>query len=233
MSLEENFQDILRTIALSCRKVNRSSEEVKPIWVTKSVSHEKVRELFQLGPKRIGENRAGELKKKVSQLEDYRYECHFLGHLQSNKIKEVIPHVDYLHSLDRISLAEKINQFLIKKNLPSLKALIQVNISGEETKQGIKREEMESFLKAVIPLEKIQLVGLMTMAPFTKDESMVRSCFKSLRELGEEMQARFAPKITLSDFSMGMSNDFEIAIEEGATFIRIGRKLFGERVYAK
>ena len=231
MPLYENLEKILKVIELTCFKVGRSVEEIKPIWVTKSVLAVKAAELSRYNQKRIGENRAGELKKKVSELKDFNYEYHFLGHLQSNKIKDVIPHIDYLHSLDKVSLAEKINQFLVRKNLPTLKVLLQVNLSGEKIKQGMKVEEVEDFFKAVASLKKIRLVGLMTMAPFTEERSVIRNCFRALKKLGAEIQARFDGKVVLKDFSMGMSNDFDIAIEEGATFIRIGRKLFGERVY--
>ncbi len=230
MSLATNLTTILKRIKNACEQVGRPLTEVKPIWVTKTVSIATIKEVLALNQQLIGENKAQEIAKKIPLLRENNYQCHFLGNLQSNKIKNVIPHIHYLHSLDKITLAEKIEKFLQQNpSLPKLKVLIQINSSGETNKHGIKENELDLFLEKTLAFSRLEIKGLMTMAPFTEDQKAIRSCFRGLKKLQLKTLEKFKGKLELNELSMGMSNDFELAIAEGATMVRIGRLLFGER----
>ncbi|WML39019.1 YggS family pyridoxal phosphate-dependent enzyme [Neobacillus sp. OS1-2] len=223
MKVTDNLKTIRQQINDACHKVHRGTDEVKLIAVTKYVSIERAREALEAGIRNLGENRDEGLLEKWEVLQD-KPKWHYIGTLQTRKVKNVIDKVDYIHSLDRLSLAEEINKRANKK----IKCLVQVNVSGEESKHGLSEVEAISFIESLHPFENISVVGLMTMAPFTNDEQILRGCFRKLRELRDQVQSLqldFAPCIELS---MGMSNDFTIAIEEGATMVRIGTALVGE-----
>jgi PLP dependent protein len=223
MKVAENLIHIRQKVNNACQKVNRTPDEVKLIAVTKYVSIERANEAIEAGILNLGENRDDGLLAKWDVLGDKSL-WHFIGTLQTRKVKNIIDKVEYIHSLDRISLAEEINKRALKK----IKCLLQVNVSGEESKHGLAPEDVTDFIKNLRPYENISIEGLMTMAPYTDDEEQLRACFRKLRELREQIKnldLDFAP---CSELSMGMSNDFEIAIEEGATMIRIGTALVGE-----
>jgi PLP dependent protein len=222
MKVAENLIHIRQQIINACQKVNRAPDEVKLIAVTKYVSIERAQEAMDAGIINLGENRNDGLLKKWNVLGDKPF-WHFIGTLQTRKVKNIIDKVEYIHSLDRISLAEEINKRAIKK----MKCLVQVNVSQEESKHGLALEEVIDFIKSLHPYENISIEGLMTMAPFTDDEEQLRSCFRSLKELQEEIKNLNLDYAPCTELSMGMSNDFEIAIEEGATMIRIGTALVG------
>jgi PLP dependent protein len=222
MKVAENLIHIRQQIINACQKVNRAPDEVKLIAVTKYVSIERAQEAMDAGIINLGENRDDGLLKKWNVLGDKPF-WHFIGTLQTRKVKNIIDKVEYIHSLDRISLAEEINKRAIKK----MKCLVQVNVSQEESKHGLALEEVIDFIKSLHPYENISIEGLMTMAPFTDDEEQLRSCFRSLKELQEEIKNLNLDYAPCTELSMGMSNDFEIAIEEGATMIRIGTALVG------
>lgn len=222
MKVAENLIHIRQQIINACRKVNRAPDEVKLIAVTKYVSIERAQEALDAGILNLGENRDDGLLKKWNVLGDKPF-WHFIGTLQTRKVKNIIDKVEYIHSLDRISLAEEINKRAIKK----MKCLVQVNVSQEESKHGLALEEVIDFIKSLYPYENIIIEGLMTMAPYTDDEEQLRSCFRSLKELQEEIKTLNLDYAPCTELSMGMSNDFEIAIEEGATMIRIGTALVG------
>jgi PLP dependent protein len=222
MKVAENLIHIRQQIINACQKVNRAPDEVKLIAVTKYVSIERAQEAMDAGIINLGENRDDGLLKKWNVLGDKPF-WHFIGTLQTRKVKSIIDKVEYIHSLDRISLAEEINKRAIKK----MKCLVQVNVSQEESKHGLALEEVIDFIKSLHPYENISIEGLMTMAPFTDDEEQLRSCFRSLKELQEEIKNLNLDYAPCTELSMGMSNDFEIAIEEGATMIRIGTALVG------
>lgn len=222
MKVAENFIHISQQISHACQKVNRTPDEVKLIAVTKYVSIERANEALEAGIINLGENRDEGLLKKWEVLGDKPL-WHFIGSLQTRKVKNIIDKVEYIHSLDRISLAEEINKRAVKK----MKCLVQVNVSQEESKHGLAPEHVLDFIKDLHPYENISIEGLMTMAPLTDDEEQLRNCFRKLKELREQIKdcnLDFAP---CTELSMGMSNDFEIAIEEGATMIRIGTALVG------
>ncbi|MFS0861408.1 YggS family pyridoxal phosphate-dependent enzyme [Fredinandcohnia sp. 179-A 10B2 NHS] len=223
MNVKTNLEEITTKIAAACARSNRSEETVSIIAVTKYVSIETTKEAIEAGVIHIGENRDNGLLKKKEAIED-NATWHFIGSLQTKKVKSIINQVDYLHSLDRISLAEEIQKRAENKK----KCFIQVNTSGEESKHGIEPEQVIPFVKALIDFPSIEVVGLMTMAPYTEDDALIRNCFRDLRELKNNVQALGLTYAPCNELSMGMSNDFEIAIEEGATFIRLGTSLVGK-----
>lgn len=223
MRVADNLEQIQQNIKHACVKVNRNPEEIKVIAVTKYVTIERAAEALEAGVTNLGENRDEGLLTKWDVLKD-KPVWHFIGTLQTRKVKNIIDKVEYIHSLDRISLAEEINKRAEKK----IKCLVQVNVSQEESKHGLRSIEVLDFVKSLEPYENIIVAGLMTMAPYTDDENTLRSCFRKLRELRnqvKELELDFAP---CDELSMGMSNDYIIAIEEGATMVRIGTALVGE-----
>ncbi|MBD7936801.1 MULTISPECIES: YggS family pyridoxal phosphate-dependent enzyme [Cytobacillus] len=223
MNVQENLKRIKENIQTVCEKMNRPSDDVKIIAVTKYVSTERAQEAIAAGVNNLGENRDEGLLEKQAVINNGAV-WHYIGSLQSRKVKNIINEVDYIHSLDRMSLAKEIE----KRAKKSIKCFIQVNVSGEDSKQGLSREEVIPFVKALSDFKQIEVVGLMTMAPLTNDETVLRNCFRNLKLLQQEvvsLQLSHAPCIELS---MGMSNDYQIAIEEGATMVRIGTALVGK-----
>ena len=223
LSIAENVATIRDRINRACEKANRHPNEIEIIAVTKSTTIEKARELLDHGIIHLGENRDREFLHKYEAIKD-QATWHFIGTLQTRKVKNIIDYVNYIHSLDRLKLAEEINK---RANKP-ISCFVQVNVSNEPTKHGLPVEEMIPFIEKLKDLPNIQVVGLMTMAPHTDDENLIRSVFRKLKELKEEVQERSFPHAPSKELSMGMSNDFEIAIEEGATFVRIGTALVKE-----
>ncbi len=223
MRVAEKLEKINQQINKACLKVERDPAEVRLIAVTKYVSTERAREALEAGLSDLGENRDDALLEKWEVLKD-KPNWHYIGTLQTRKVKNIINIVEYIHSLDRLSLAEEIN----KRATHKIKCLVQVNVSGEESKHGLSPEEAIVFIESLRPLENISVEGLMTMAPFTNDEQILRACFQKLRKLRNQVQALNVDFAPCTELSMGMSNDFTIAIEEGATMVRIGTALVGE-----
>jgi len=223
LTVQENLSVIREEISTACKRVGRDPEEITLIAVTKYASVEKTRELLDAGIYHFGENRDHEFLRKHAIFGD-RPTWHFIGTLQSRKVKHVIPYIDYLHSLDRLSLAREIE----KRATRPVNCFVQVNVSGEESKHGLAPENVLSFLESLYDYKKIRIVGLMTIAPYTRDERLLRRVFRDLKQLQEDVQKRGFDHAPCTELSMGMSNDFIIAIEEGATMIRIGRKLVGD-----
>ena len=223
MRVAEKYEIIKQQINEACLRVNRNPEEIRVIAVTKYVSTERANEALQAGIINLGENRDEGLLRKWEELKDKPL-WHYIGSLQTRKVKNIVNIVGYIHSLDRISLAEEIN----KRAEHKVKCLVQVNVSGEESKHGLRAEEVLTFIESLRNFEHISVEGLMTMAPLTDNESQIRECFHKLRELRKQVQALNLDYAPCTELSMGMSNDFEIAIEEGATMVRIGTALVGE-----
>lgn len=221
-SVELNLSEIQQNIRNACERANRSAEDVKIIAVTKYVSTERTLEAINSGVKHLGENRDDGFLMKWDAISS-NATWHFIGTLQSKKVKNIIDKVDYIHSLDRKSLAEEIH----KRAKKTVKCFIQVNVSGEDSKHGLKPEEVPGFVKTLAEFHNIEIVGLMTMAPFTEEEELLRNCFRGLKSLQQEIQSMNLPVAPCTELSMGMSNDYKIAIEEGATFVRIGSALVG------
>lgn len=222
MSVQDNYQHIQNEIKTHASKAGL---DILPrvIAVTKYVTIERAKEAYDAGIRHFGENRLEGFQAKREALPD-DVVMHFIGTLQSRKVKEVIDDIDYLHALDRKSLAKEIN----KRASHVVKCFVQVNVSEEESKHGLALEEVDAFIELLEQYENIQVVGLMTMAPYTEDEAEIRQIFETLRNKRDEIQAKQLDYAPCTELSMGMSNDYEIAAEEGATFVRIGTKLVGK-----
>ena len=194
------------------------------IAVTKYHSIDEAREAYDAGVRHFGENRVeGFLEKREALPENA--EVHFIGTLQSRKVKDIAGHLHYLHSLDRESVAKKIEQY----SEHAVKCFVQVNVSGEASKHGLSPEEVPDFLEAMESYSKVQIIGLMTMAPHTEDESEISAVFERLAALRDSLKADNHGNIQVEELSMGMSNDYGIAIRHGASYVRIGSKLMGSR----
>lgn len=223
MSLAENLLEVQENIKKACIRSGRNPESVQIIAVTKYVDIEKTAEVINLGLHHIGENRTQPALEKYDALHG-RAVWHFIGSIQSKKVKQIIDKFDYIHSLDRLSLAEEIQRRaepLGKK----IKCFIQVNVSGEESKSGISPEELTHFVDKLKSFSLIDVIGLMTMAPLTEEKEEIRAVFRRLRELRDLLNERHIYHFPIQELSMGMSNDYEIAVEEGATFVRLGSVL--------
>ncbi len=214
MNIKQNIKRVQQTIQ-TCQ---HDLERVRIVAATKYAGIKQMEELYEAGITIMGENRVDAFLEKKEQL-TLPIEWHFIGTLQSRKVKEIINDIEVLHSLDRLSLAREIEKY---RHNP-LKCLIQVNISGETTKHGLKKEQVLPFLKELQTFSKIEVVGLMTMAPQTTNEETIRLCFRELKNLQEMIQLTYHQ---CTELSMGMSNDYLIAIEEGATYVRLGSILF-------
>ena len=223
MKVVDNLKNIEEKINIACENSGRDREAIKLIAVTKYVSVERANEALEAGILDLGENRDEGLLAKYEVLKD-KPNWHYIGSMQTRKVKNVIDKISYIHSLDRISLAEEIQK---RANEP-INCLVQVNVSGEESKHGLSPEETMDFIKGLSKFDKVNVAGLMTMAPLTDDEQILRKCFRKLKGIQVEIQNLALEHAPCTELSMGMSNDFMIAIEEGATMIRIGTALVGE-----
>ncbi len=222
----ESLEQVEERIIRACERAGRKRSEVLLLGASKGVPSEKIRRFYECGLSTFGENRVQEFLKKWEDLKDLPIHWHFIGRLQSNKVKYIIDKVDLIHSLDRESLLEEL-QKRAKLRGKVQEVLIEVNVGGEETKGGIEPENLIPFFEECLKAENIKVVGLMCIPPYREDPEEVRPYFSTLRKLKESVEKEFG--ISLKHLSMGMSHDFEIAIEEGATIVRIGTLLFGGR----
>lgn len=227
--IQENISNVLQKISEACAKSGRNTTDVKLIAVSKTKPISDIEEAYMTGIRDFGENKVQELDQKYPALEkDINW--HLIGHLQRNKVKYIIDKVSYIHSVDSLRLAEQIEEEAAKKDI-SVKILIEVNIADEETKFGIKPEEALDLVKAISLLKHVQIKGLMTIAPYTEDSETNRGYFKQLRNLSEDIKLQNIPGVEMKELSMGMTGDYEVAVEEGATFVRVGTGIFGNRNY--
>ncbi|WP_172249810.1 YggS family pyridoxal phosphate-dependent enzyme [Saccharibacillus deserti] len=226
MTLEQRIAHVNQTVSAACERAGRSPEEIHIVAVTKYVSTEKTANVFDSGIRHIGENRWQNAKPKWEALGS-RGIWHFIGQLQSNKVKDVIGKFAYIHSLDRLSLAKELERQAAAADI-TVKAFVQVNISGEDSKSGMPPEDVYDFVRKLREYPHLDIVGLMTMAPLDSDAEGARPVFRGLRELRDELNAREATEKPIEHLSMGMSGDFEVAIEEGATWLRLGSILVGK-----
>lgn len=225
LNIAHNLDMINQRIALACERSGRSSHEVQLIAVTKYVRIPRMQEAALAGITHFAENRLQDaLPKLVFFPSDITW--HYVGHLQTNKVRDVLPRFHYIHSLDRLRLAEEVAKHAERLQLRP-KCFIQVNVSGEESKYGIPPENMFALAESIRDAGIIDIVGLMTMAPYTEDPEETRPVFRKLKELQIQLLGKGWSNIEPHSLSMGMSNDFDIAIEEGATHIRIGTALVG------
>ena len=224
-TIKNNLEIINKKIKKAALKVNRNPEEIKLVAVTKTATTEQIEEAINAGVKIIGENRVQDAKKKY-QIFTADVEWHLIGHLQTNKAKYAVEIFNCIHSVDSIKLTQEIDKRSLQFG-KIMDVLVEVNVSGEETKYGIKSEEVETFLKEISEFPRIRIRGLMTIAPIVEDKEEVRPYFRKLRELSEKIKSKNIENIKMDYLSMGMTEDFEVAIEEGANMVRIGRGIFG------
>jgi len=230
LSVSENLRQVQDRVAAAARRAGLHSERVKIIAVTKGVPAERIKEALDAGIGDLGENRVQELTEKIAQLPSQT--CwHFIGHLQTNKVKSLVGRIALLHSLDRWELALELERRAGEQGL-TVPVLIQVNVSGERTKFGINPSELIDFLVDLQELHHVKAKGLMTIAPYVSDPEQARPFFRTLRLLARRANEKL-PGDSLPLLSMGMTNDFEVAVEEGANLIRLGTALFGARVHLK
>ncbi|MDD2211966.1 MAG: YggS family pyridoxal phosphate-dependent enzyme [Clostridia bacterium] len=222
-----NIDSIKSEIQKACTKVRRDPSEVKLLAVSKTFSVETIKAAYAAGQRLFGENRVQELCQKASLLPP-DIEWHLIGTLQRNKVKDVVGKVALIHSVDSLPLAQEINKQALKRNL-SVNILLQVNIAEEESKHGFALEEIAAKVKAMCQLPGIKIRGLMTIAPFTENPEEVRLVFRQLKMLAESLEKMRLPEVQMQELSMGMSGDFGVAVEEGATLVRIGSRIFGTR----
>jgi len=231
MSISKNVKEIRDRINKAALAIKRDSSEIKLMAVTKTRSIETIEEALHSDLKFIGENKIQEAAEKIPFLKEKFKEFHFIGHLQSNKIKKLMKlKPDLIHSIEKYSTAEKLNNYLMQHSITQ-NVLIEVNTSNEESKFGIAPNETIPFIRKVSQLKNIRIKGLMTVGIFTSDEKLIRDCFIKLRNLSDEIKVEEIPNVEMEFLSMGMTNDFEIAIEEGANIIRLGTAIFGARDY--
>ena len=222
MTIANNKKTVFETVSQACLTAGRPEETVKIVAVTKYVDSQVARELVQAGVRHIGENRVDKFLDKYQALKDEAVTWHLIGSLQRRKVKDVINYVDYFHALDSVKLALEINK---RANHP-INCFLQVNISGEESKHGFSPKEIEQVLLEIEPLEHIQLVGLMTMAPMDAAQAELEDIFKQTRDLQQRLQKKQIKNMPFTELSMGMSGDFPSAIAHGSTFVRIGTAFF-------
>lgn len=230
MEVEKNILEVQENIERALDRVGRKSDDVTLIAVTKTVDVDKINEAINCGISNIGENKVQEIRAKYDKITNKNIDWHMIGHLQSNKVKYIIDKVDLIHSLDRKSLANEINKRAKKKNIVQ-DVLIQVNIAEEESKFGLKKEEVIPFVESILGYDNIRIKGLMTIAPYAEDSEEVRWVFRGLKDLSETIEDRRYENVQMKYLSMGMTNDYEIAIEEGSNMVRVGTAIFGKRVY--
>lgn len=223
------LEEIKDKIAEAARTCGRDPEEVKLLAVSKTFPVEDVKAAYDAGQRIFGENRVQELEEKTGKLPD-DIKWHLIGHLQSNKVRKAVENSALIHSVDSLKLARKIDKVAGECGKKQ-KILLEINVSGEDSKFGVAvQDEAVKLAEEVAGLENIELLGLMTMAPFGADEDELKEIFASLRHLRERIEEQL--KIQLPELSMGMSSDYQAAIEEGATMVRIGTAIFGKRTYA-
>lgn len=218
-----NLEQIQQRMQNASNRANRKLEDITLIAVTKEVSVNRTNEVIENNVLHLGENRPEGLQKKLDAISN-DVQWHYIGTLQTRKVKSVINHISYLHSLDRMSLADEIE----KRATSTKDCFVQVNVSQEESKHGLSFDEVEDFIDQLKNHKRIRVIGLMTMAPNTEDDNIIRHVFQNLKHLQSKIAAKQIANAPCTELSMGMSGDYEIAIEEGATFIRIGTALVGK-----
>jgi pyridoxal phosphate enzyme (YggS family) len=223
--LEENYHSIQKQVALSAEKVGRDPTSVRMLAVSKKMEAEKIRVIWRLGHRLFGENRVQEAKVKIPEM-PVGGEWHFIGGLQTNKAKDAVECFDVVESVDRLELATELQKRLELVG-KKLRIMLEVNVGGEAAKHGCAPEMVEDLLQKVMPLSRLEVIGLMAIPPFREDSEMARPFFSKLREIRDRLQD--SQGVHLPELSMGMSHDFAVAIAEGATIVRIGTALFGPR----
>lgn len=226
-NLKENLDKILQNIKEKASKSGWAAEEITLVAVTKTVGIEEIKEAIALGIRDIGENKVQEALAKYSNIKE-KVNWHLIGHLQTNKVKPAVRIFDLIHSVDTWKLAQEIDRQARRQNKIQ-KILVEINLSGEVSKYGCPKEEAFSLIRDITKLTNTRLLGLMTMAPLTDNQGLVRGVFRQLKDLSIKINDQHFNNVEMKYLSMGMTGDFEIALEEGANILRIGTGIFGER----
>lgn len=229
--VKENLAVVERRIEEACIRAGRDRSEVRLIAVSKTKPVSMLKEAYNVGIRSFGENKPQEIRDKHPQLPD-DIKWHMIGHLQKNKIKYIIDKVCLIHSVESVSLAEAISDEAAKRGIV-MPVLVEVNVAGEESKFGLKPEETEDFIRTIHTLPNIRVEGLMTIAPYTDNPETNRVYFRNLKNLYVDIKEKNIDNVNMCNLSMGMTGDYEVAIEEGATMIRVGTGIFGERFYGQ
>jgi len=227
MSVAQNIRQVREEIAAAASRAGRSPSAVRLMAVTKTVDDARIAEAIRAGVEIIGENYVQEAKRKIEAL-GKSCEWHLIGHLQTNKAKYAVHLFDMVHSVDRMELAVELDR-RARAAGRVVPVLIEVSAAGEETKSGVPLDAAPALIRAVAPLENLAIRGLMTMPPFFDDPEEARPYFRTLRELRDRIAAEAIPRVEMAELSMGMTGDYTVAVEEGATIVRVGRGIFGER----
>ncbi len=226
--LAANFAEVENRIRAACRRAGRPEQSVRLLPVTKTVDERRLRMAYELGYRHFGENKVQEAWGKAEAMADLPIEWSIIGHLQTNKIKYVARFAAEFQALDSLRVAEQLDNRLQQEGR-ELDVLVQVNTSGEESKYGLPPQEVVPFVQQLVPFTRLKIKGLMTLALLSSERGKVRNCFVLLRTLRDELRRKLPAGMSMDELSMGMSGDFEIAIEEGATVVRVGQAIFGAR----
>jgi PLP dependent protein len=228
MELEDNIARVRERIATACRRAGRRPEEIKLVAVSKTVPSPLIRRAYDAGVRDFGENRVQEAVDKRAALSDLAAVWHLIGHLQTNKANSARDLFHWVHSVDSVRVAQKLDRAAQSRE-DRLPVLIQVRLGDEPTKSGVEESELLRLAEQVSMLSTLELRGLMVLPPYLEDADEVRPFFRRLRELARTVESASLPNVAMQELSMGMSHDFEVAIEEGATIVRVGTAIFGER----
>jgi len=227
--VEANLRTVRRQMELACQASGRQIEDVQLLLATKTVPLEKLQMAIQAGETLFGENKAQELRDKFPLMQQYdQVEWHFIGHLQTNKVKDVVKYVTLIHSVDRLKLGQALHHQLEKAN-KTMDILVQINTSYEESKFGAPPEAVLELVEQLSRFETLNVKGLMTIGKLNATNDETRHCFRLLKSIQTQIYEKQFPRVEMSVLSMGMSGDFQVAIEEGATLIRVGTSVFGPR----
>lgn len=230
MSIKENIEEIIKRKNEAALRCGRNPEDITIIGVSKTVDASRAREAVLGGLENLGENRVQEIMNKYGELQDLQVNWHMIGHLQKNKVKYIIDKVKLIHSVESIELAAEINKRASQHNIVS-NILIELNIGEEESKFGIDEDTVYDFVGSLEQFENIRVMGLMTVAPYCENPEDVRWVFRKMKEIYDKISIMNFKNTQMKYLSMGMTNDFETAIEEGANMVRIGTAVFGKRIY--
>jgi hypothetical protein len=227
--LAVRLTDVRARLAGAVKKSGRKPDEISLIAISKTHPTPIIKQAIELRVTDLGENRVQEAEGKIAEIGREQVRWHLVGHLQANKARRAINLFDVIHSLDSVDLARRLDRLCVEEARESLPVLIQVDLGHEETKSGIDESELTHLVESLGPLTRLKLIGLMTLPPFFDDPEQSRPFFRRLRELRDELNQRGAFGDRTGELSMGMTHDFEVAVEEGATMVRIGTAIFGER----
>lgn len=230
--MNENIEYVLKAICDACKKSNRNVDDVFLLPVSKTKSVYDMEDVISSGFNTFGENKVQEILQKYEYFKNNKIKFHMIGHLQTNKVKYIIDKVSLIHSLDSISLLDKIQQEAKKRNM-IVNCLVEINIAREESKYGIFEEDLFDFLSEISKRDNVRVQGLMTVAPYFEDAENTRIYFRKMKLLFDKIAKENYENVEMKILSMGMSNDFKVAIEEGANLIRVGTLIFGKRDYSK